>query len=104
MAAIGDLPGQEVTTRAVEDLLRSIATTGVAPRTVNKARQLVCAVFNYAMRPSTYGLTVNPAARADRRAEPQPGPVEFYSPEQVEALARALTAGLPSRPKARRDH
>jgi integrase len=90
-----------VTTREVEELLRSIARTGVAPRTVNKARQLICAIFNYGMRPSAYGLPSNPAQHADRRREPDTAPVAFYSPEQVEALARALADGAhrdPSRP------
>jgi integrase len=82
-----------VTTREIEDLLRSVSATGVAPRTVNKVRQLICAIFNYGMRPSTYALPVNPAAYADRRREPARGPLAFYSPEQVEALARSLAAG-----------
>jgi integrase len=101
MRALGDRLAREVTTREVEDLLRSIASTGVAPRTVNKARQLVCAIFNYGMRPSTYGLTTNPAQHADRRREPDASPLAFYSPEQVEALARALADGAhrdPTRP------
>jgi integrase len=101
MGTLGDRPAREVTTREVEDLLRSIASTGVAPRTVNKARQLICAIFNYGMRPSTYGLPSNPARHADRRREPDASPLAFYSPEQVEALARALSAGAhrdPSRP------
>jgi integrase len=101
MAALGDRPAREVSTREVEDLLRSIASTGVAPRTVNKARQLVCAIFSYGMRPSTYGLALNPALYADRRVEPQRGPLAFYSPEQVEILARALSEGAhrdPTRP------
>lgn len=101
MAALGDRPAREVTTRDVEDLLRSVSSTGVAPRTVNKVRQLVSAIFNYGMRPSTYGLVVNPAAHADRRAEPERGPLAFYSPEQLEALARSFAAGAhrdPSRP------
>lgn len=101
MAALGDRPARELTTREIEDVLRSIAETGVAPRTVNKARQLICAIFNYGMRPSTYGLAANPAAHADRRREPDTAPLAFYSPEQVEALARALADGAhrdPSRP------
>jgi integrase len=101
MAALGDRPAREVTTREVEDLLRSIAATGVAPRTVNKARQLVCAIFSYGTRPSTYGLEFNPAAHADRRREPDAGPLAFYSSEQIEVLARALAAGAhrdPTRP------
>jgi integrase len=106
MAALGDRPAREMTTREVEDLLRAIASTGVAPRTVNKGRQLVCAIFNYGMRPSTYDVAVNPASYADRRMEPQRGPLAFYSPEQVEALARSLAAGRhrdPTRPALRED-
>lgn len=93
MAALGDRPAKEVTTREVEDLLRSVSSTGVAPRTVNKVRQLAGAIFNYGMRPSTYGLAMNPAACADRRREPERGPLAFYSPEQIEQLARSLSAG-----------
>jgi integrase len=93
MAALGDEPAAEISTRAIEDLLRSVARTGVAPRTVNKTRQLICAIFNYGMKPSTYGLTFNPAAHAGRRIEPQRGPLAFYSPEQVEQLARSLASG-----------
>jgi integrase len=93
MAALGDRPAREITTREIEDLLRSVSSTDVAPRTVNKVRQLICAIFNYGMRPSTYGLATNPAAFADRRREPERGPLAFYSPEQVEALARSLAAG-----------
>ena len=101
MAALGDRPAREVTTREIEDLLRSVAATGVAPRTVNKVRQLVCAIFNYGMRPSTYALPTNPATHADRRTEPERAVLAFYSPEQIEALARSLAAGAhrdPSRP------
>jgi hypothetical protein len=53
MAALGGRPSREVTTHEVEELLRTTAAIGAAPRTVNKARQLVCAIFNYGMRPST---------------------------------------------------
>ena len=100
-SGLGDRPACEVTTREVEDLLRSVAATGVAARTVNKVRQLMCAIFSYGMRPSTYALPTNPAQHADRRREPDPAPLAFYTPELVEALARALADGAhrdPSRP------
>jgi integrase len=93
MATLGDRPAGEVTTREIEDLLRAVSSTGIAPRTVNKVRQLVCAIFSYGMRPSTYGLAINPAVHADRRREPDRGPLAFYSPEEIEELARSLTAG-----------
>jgi integrase len=101
MVALGDRPAREITTREIEELLRSVSSTGVAPRTVNKVRQLVCAIFNYGRRPSTYGLATNPALYADRRREPDRGPLAFYSPEQIEELARSLAAGAhrdPARP------
>jgi integrase len=104
MAALGDRPAREMTTREIEDLLRSISSGGVAARTVNKARQLISAILNYGMRPSTYGLPSNPAKHADRRREPDASPLAFYSPEQVEALAGTLAAGAhrdPSRPAIR---
>jgi integrase len=103
MAALGDRPARDVTTREVEGLLRTIAATGAAPRTVNKARQLVCAIFNYGMRPSTYALAANPAQHADRRREPDQALLAFYLPGQIETLAQALSAGAhrdPSRPAA----
>ena len=93
MATLCDRPARDVTTREIEDLLRSVSSTGVAPRTVNKVRQLVCAIFSYGMRPSTYGLASNPALHADRRREPERGPLAFYSPQQIEELARALASG-----------
>jgi hypothetical protein len=71
ISRLGDRSAREVTTREIEELLRSVATTGVAPRTVNKVRQLICAIFNYGTRRSTYGLPINPASHADRRAEPE---------------------------------
>ncbi len=93
MAALGDRPAREIATREIEELLVAIAVSGVAPRTVNKARAVMCAAFNYAMRPSAFGLPANPVTHADRRAEPQTAALAFYSSEQIEALARSLAAG-----------
>ena len=100
MGALGDRPAREVTTREINLLLRKIAATGVSPRTVNKARQLIHAVFNYGMRPHTWGLSENPAKWADRRREPEPGPLPYYSVEQIEALARAFESGAHRDPRA----
>jgi integrase len=93
LAALGDRSAREITTREIEELLAAIAATGVAPRTVNKARAVMCSAFNYAMRPSAFGLPANPVTRADRRAEPQMAALAFYSSEEIEALARSLAAG-----------
>ena len=76
-----------MTTREVEQLLLAIARTGVAPVTVNRYRSAISAVFSYGIRPSTFGLASHPVTHADRRAEPIPAHLAFYSPEEIETLA-----------------
>jgi len=93
MTALGNRPASKISTRDVEELLATVSATGVSPRTVNKHRAVICAAFNYGCRASTYGLAVNPASDADKRREPLPGALVYYSPEEVEALARALADG-----------
>lgn len=93
MAALGDRPAAKVSSRDVEALLNTVAKTGASASTVNKYRARVSAVFNYGMRESTFGLPMNPVKNADRRREPQRGPLVYYAPEEVEAVARALADG-----------
>ncbi len=93
MAALGDRSAAKITTREIEDLLATVSAAGASPRTVNKYRNIIAAVFGYGCRPSTYSLPANPARAADRRREPHPGALVFYVPEDVEAIARALAEG-----------
>ena len=94
MRALGDRPAAEVSTREINRLLAEVAAGGASPRTVNKHRQLVGAIYSYGCRGATFALPHNPALAADRRPEPERARLDFYSPEEVEALARALAAGL----------
>jgi len=94
MRALGHRPAAEVTTRQINRLLADVAAGGASPRTVNKHRQLICAIFGYGCEEATFGLAHNPATASDRRTEPERARLDFYSPEDVEALARALAAGL----------
>ena len=106
MAALGDRRAASVTTREVEDLLASVAESGASPRTVNKHRELVCAIYNYGSRGSTFGLPANPAAATDKRRQPRAAPLRYYTPEEVEALASTLARGRHrdrSRPPASED-
>lgn len=100
MTALGDRAAADVTTRDVNRLLSQIAARGVSPRTVNRYRQLVCATYSYGCRESTFALPRNPVIAADRRREPEPVRLEYYTPEEVEALARALAVGLHRDPNA----
>jgi integrase len=93
MAALGDRPAAKITTREIEDVLTMVSETGASPRTVNKHRNVIAAVYGYGCKPSTHALPMNPAKDADKRREPHPGALVFYSPEEIEAIARALADG-----------
>jgi integrase len=94
MGALGDKPATKVTTAEIEQVLRTVAKSGVTPRTVNHYREIICAVFNYGMRPGAFSLATNPAKYADRRRAAAPGVLVFYTYDEVEALARAFMDGL----------
>ena len=100
MKALGDRPAAEIATREINKLLVTVASRGIAARTINRHRQLIGAVFSYGCREATFALPRNPGLAADRRLEPEPDLLDFYSPEEVEALARALAAGLHRDPNA----
>lgn len=93
MSALGDRGAAGVTTREINRLLDDVAATGASPRTVNKHRQLICAIYNYASQAATFQLDANPAAGSDRRPEPERARLDYYSPEEVEQLASALEDG-----------
>ncbi len=65
----------------------------MSARSVNRAREIVCAAFNYGIKP-TYSLPTNAALGTDRQRVPEPGVLVFYSPEEIEAIARSLEAGF----------
>lgn len=94
MAALGDRPASKITTREINDLLATISATGASASTVNKYRSAISAVFNHGCKPATFALPGNPVNGADKRREPSPGALVFYSPDEIEAIARALAEGL----------
>jgi integrase len=98
MAALGDRPATAITTREIEDLLQQISDGGASSRTVNKYRAVINAVYNYARKPSTFALEENPASAVDRRREPEPEPLVFYTPDDIEMIAVALELGLHREP------
>lgn len=94
MAAFGDRPIRRVDVREVDRFLRELDREGLSARNVNKHRQVLSAIFNYARRPTTYALPANPVEGTDKRREAPSMALDFYEPEEVEALARAAAAGL----------
>lgn len=93
MAALGDRPAAEITTREINQVLRTIAKTGVSARTVERARALIHSIYVHGMKPATFELPANPVKHADRRKLPQRDTLNYYSCEEAEALARALHDG-----------
>jgi integrase len=93
MAALGDRPAADVTTAEIERLLKTVAATGAAPATVNRTREVVAAAFTFGMKSTSFSLPANPARDADRRRIPAPSVLEFYSPDEIEAIARSLESG-----------
>ena len=96
VAALGDVPVTEVTTAQIEALLVSHAREGVGARSVNKHRQVLCAIFNFGVRPeqaTRWRITSNPAAAVAKRREAPPARLEVFTVEQIEALARAAESG-----------
>jgi integrase len=91
MAALGDLPAAGITTAEVASMLDELADSGASPRTVNKYRAVVGAVFNFGVR--TFELPGNPVAATDKLTEPQ-RELNTYTVAEVEQLADALAAGL----------
>ncbi|WP_249010884.1 tyrosine-type recombinase/integrase [Conexibacter sp. DBS9H8] len=96
-------PLGEITTIEIKQWLESLDREDISPRTVNKHRQVVASVFEYAIADGEYGIAENPVHGTPKRRESDPKPIDTYSPEEVMALARAARAGLhrdSSRPAA----
>lgn len=94
MKAFGDRPASSIQTGDVSRFLRELDATGISPRTVNKHRQVLSAIFTYAMREDTFGLPRNPVSATDKRREPPAAALDFYEPHEVEQLAQAAASGL----------
>jgi integrase len=88
MRALGDRPAALIATGDVEALLATVEGTGASPRTVNKHRAIVSAVFEYGRK--RRGLAHNPAAEVDKRREPRRDALEVFTVEEVEAIADAM--------------
>jgi len=101
MKRFGDELVEAVTTRDVSAFLRELDGEDISPKTVNKHRELLHAVFNYAMRSDTYGDRVkrNPITETDKRRQPPPAPLDHYERHEIEALVRVCEQGRHRAPK-----
>jgi hypothetical protein len=93
MRALGDRPIANVTMSDVASFLRGLERAGMSPRSVNKHREVLSAMFSYAQREDTYALARNPVIATSKRRELPPAVLDFFEPEEIEALARAAEVG-----------
>lgn len=94
MRQLGDVPASAIIVDDIEDYLRALAKDGASARTVNRHREVLRAIFNFGVSPASgFRLESNPAAQAERRREDGPRPLEIFSVEQVEHLARTAASG-----------
>jgi integrase len=98
MGALGVLRLRSVTTKHVATFLRGLDRDGMSGRSVNKHRQLLSAMFGYACREDTYALAVNPVSGISKRRELPATVLDYYEPDEIEALAGAAQAGGHRRP------
>jgi integrase len=87
----------------VRRFLAKLDREDISARTVNKHRQVLHAIFEYAARSETFGLAQNPAAETSKRPEGGAKPIETFEPSEVEAIASAARAGL-HRPRPDHDY
>jgi hypothetical protein len=79
MERFGNRRAQEVTTREVADYLRALERAGASPRKVNCHRQVISAMYGYAMREDSHAFEHNLARGTSRRREPPPAVLDFTS-------------------------
>jgi integrase len=102
MQSLGDRRIAKVSTADVAAFLRGLERDGTSARSVNKHRGLLSAMFSYAQREDTYALEHNPVTGASKRREKPRAVLDFFEPEEIEALARTASAGShrgPQRPE-----
>jgi len=95
LTMLGDVPAAAVIVDDIEDYLRALGDDGASPRTVNRHREVLRAIFNFGCSPASgFRLEGNPAAQADLRREDGPRPLEVFSVEQVQRdRSRRATRG-----------
>jgi len=93
LAEFGDRSASRISVREVAEYLRRLEREGRRPRLVNKHRQVIHAIYSYGQREDAHALAVNPAAGTTKRREEPPAALDFYEPEEIEALARAAADG-----------
>ena len=94
MRAFGGRRLADIQTADVRRFLFDLDREPVSPRSVNRHRQVLHGIFEYARRSDTYGLRENPVSETTKRPEGGTKPIETFEPVEVQAIATAAREGL----------
>jgi integrase len=94
MRAFAERPVVEITTTEARRFLAALDGEEISARTVNIHRETMHAIFEFARREDSFGLSANPFAGTSKRPEEGAGPIETFEPEEILAVAAAARAGL----------
>jgi len=83
-----------ITTAEFAAFLDSLVVDGLAPRTVNKHREILHAMYEFGKRPGTFGLAENPVTGTEKQRTDGPSRADTFSLDEVEAIAVAARQGL----------
>jgi len=85
---------ETITAKSFEAYREGLLSAGTSPRTCNKERQLMSSVLGWGAASDDFPqLVENVMTKVEKIAEPRPGRVDFYEPEEVEHIARILRHG-----------
>lgn len=90
---LADKPLVDITPRDVRRWRDRLLREGASPRTANKLRQLLANVYRYAARPDAYGIELDPVGPVEKVREQRPGRINYFTPEDVEALVLVAREG-----------
>jgi integrase len=84
----------DIETEDISRFLYDLDREALSARSVNKHRQALHAIFEYAKRRDTFGLRENPVTETTRRPEGGAKPIDVLEPWEVMRVAEVARAGL----------
>lgn len=94
MRQFGGREATSITTAEFAAFIDSLVVEGLAPRSVNKYREILHAMFEFGKRPGTFGLTNNPVTETEKQRTDGPRRVETFTLDELEQIAEVARQGL----------
>lgn len=94
MRQFGGREATSITTAEFAAFLDALVVEGLAPRTVNKYREILHAMYEFGRRPGTFGLNNNPVTDTEKQRTDGSPRVETFTLDELEQIAEAARQGL----------